>query len=64
MPDEVVETPNGVRIVGYTDYPSRMATQASTLYATNIRHMMDDLTPKKDACRLSTWRTTSSAARR
>jgi NAD(P) transhydrogenase subunit alpha len=48
VPDEVVETANGVRIVGYTDYPSRMATQASTLYATNIRHMMDDLTPKKD----------------
>lgn len=48
VPDEVVETENGVRIVGYTDYPSRMATQASTLYATNIRHMMDDLTPKKD----------------
>ena len=25
-----------------------MATQASTLYATNIRHMLDDLTPAKD----------------
>ena len=25
-----------------------MATQASNLYATNIRHMMTDLTPKKD----------------
>ena len=25
-----------------------MATQASTLYATNIRHMMTDLTPEKD----------------
>ena len=25
-----------------------MATQASTLYSTNIRHMMDDLTPGKD----------------
>jgi NAD(P) transhydrogenase subunit alpha len=25
-----------------------MATQASTLYANNVRHMMDDLTPKKD----------------
>lgn len=48
VPHEVVETANGVRIVGYTDYPSRMATQASTLYATNVRHMMDDLTPKKD----------------
>ena len=25
-----------------------LATQASTLYATNIRHMLDDLTPGKD----------------
>jgi H+-translocating NAD(P) transhydrogenase subunit alpha len=48
VPDQVVESPNGVRVVGYTDFPSRMATQASTLYATNIRHMMDDLTPGKD----------------
>lgn len=48
VPDEVIETENGVTIVGFTDYPSRMATQASSLYATNIRHMMDDLTPNKD----------------
>ncbi|RED18635.1 Re/Si-specific NAD(P)(+) transhydrogenase subunit alpha [Pontivivens insulae] len=45
---EKIETANGVTIVGYTDLPSRMATQSSTLYATNIRHMMDDLTPEKD----------------
>ena len=48
VPDQSIETPNGVRIIGYTDFPSRMATQASTLYSTNIRHMMDDLTPAKD----------------
>ena len=48
VPDEAIETPNGVKIIGYTDFPSRMATQASTLYANNIRHMMDDLTPAKD----------------
>ncbi len=48
VPDEKIETKNGVTIIGYTDFPSRMATQASTLYATNIRHMMDDLTPEKD----------------
>jgi NAD(P) transhydrogenase subunit alpha len=48
VPDQMIETPNGVRIIGYTDFPSRMATQSSTLYATNIRHMMDDLTPGKD----------------
>ena len=46
--DEKLVTDNGVTIVGYTDFPSRMATQSSNLYATNIRHMMDDLTPEKD----------------
>ena len=46
--DEKVVTKNGVTIVGYTDFPSRMAAQASTLYANNIRHMMFDLTPEKD----------------
>jgi NAD(P) transhydrogenase subunit alpha len=48
VPDEKVVSPNGVTIVGYTDYPSRMAAQSSTLYSTNIRHMLTDLTPKKD----------------
>jgi NAD(P) transhydrogenase subunit alpha len=46
--DEKVVTENGVTIIGYTDFPSRMAAQASTLYATNIRHLMTDLTPEKD----------------
>ncbi|MEP2184866.1 proton-translocating transhydrogenase family protein, partial [Roseibium sp.] len=35
-------------IIGYTDFPSRMAAQSSTLYSTNIRHMMSDLTPEKN----------------
>ncbi len=46
--DEKIVTENGVTIVGYTDFPSRMATQSSLLYSTNIRHMMTDLTPEKD----------------
>lgn len=46
--DEKIVTENGVTIIGYTDFPSRMAAQASTLYATNIRHMLTDLTPNKD----------------
>ena len=46
--DEKIVTDNGVTIIGYTDFPSRMAAQSSTLYATNIRHMMTDLTPQKD----------------
>ena len=48
VPDQKIVTDNGVTIVGYTDFPSRMAAQASTLYSTNIRHMLTDLTPKKD----------------
>ena len=47
-PDEKIVTENGVTVIGYTDFPSRMATQSSTLYASNIRHMMTDLTPDKD----------------
>ena len=48
VPDDKIVTKNGVTIVGYTDFPSRMATQSSTLYSTNIRHFMTDLTPGKD----------------
>lgn len=48
VPDQKIVTDNGVTIVGYTDFPSRMAAQASTLYSTNIRHMLTDLTPNKD----------------
>ncbi len=48
VPDQKIVTDNGVTIVGYTDFPSRMAAQSSTLYSNNIRHMLADLTPKKD----------------
>ena len=39
---------SGVTVIGYTDLPSRMANQASQLYATNVRHLLTDLTPAKD----------------
>ena len=45
--DEVV-VKNGVTIIGYTDLPSRLATQASQLYATNLKHLLSDMTPEKD----------------
>ena len=48
VPDQKVVSDNGVTVVGYTDFPSRMAAQASTLYSTNIKNMLADLTPKKD----------------
>jgi len=39
---------DGLTIVGYTDLPSRLATQSSQLYATNLRHLLTDMCPKKD----------------
>src|SRR6056297_819549 len=46
--DERIVSDNGVVVIGYTDFPSRMAAQSSTLCSTNVRHMMTDLTPEKD----------------
>lgn len=34
---------NGVTIVGLTDLPSRMATQSSQLYGTNLWHLLKDM---------------------
>ena len=39
---------HGVSIIGYADLPSRLATQASQLYATNLRHLLTELSPAKD----------------
>jgi len=39
---------NGVTIIGYTDMASRLANQSSQLYATNLRHLLTDMTPEKD----------------
>jgi NAD(P) transhydrogenase subunit alpha len=46
-PNEVV-VKHGVTLIGYTDLPSRLAAQSSQLYATNLRHLLTDLTPEKD----------------
>jgi len=43
-----VAVKHGVSIVGYTDLPSRLASTASQLYGTNLRHFLTDLTPEKD----------------
>ncbi len=47
-PDELVVTPNGVKIIGYTDLPGRLPTQASQLYGTNVVNLFKLLTPSKD----------------
>ncbi|MBJ7899937.1 MAG: Re/Si-specific NAD(P)(+) transhydrogenase subunit alpha [Cyanobacteria bacterium RI_101] len=33
----------GVTVIGYTDLPSRMASQASQLYGTNLWHLLKDM---------------------
>ncbi|XP_063817879.1 NAD(P) transhydrogenase, mitochondrial [Pseudophryne corroboree] len=38
----------GVTHIGYTDFPSRMATQASTLYSNNITKLLKAISPDKD----------------
>ena len=45
--DEIV-VEEGVSIIGYTDLPSRLATQSSQLYGTNLRHLLTDMTPDSD----------------
>ena len=43
-PGEVIVTPNGVTCIGYTDLPSRMAAQSSTLYSNNISNFLLSMT--------------------
>ncbi|GAW47980.1 MULTISPECIES: Re/Si-specific NAD(P)(+) transhydrogenase subunit alpha [unclassified Nocardioides] len=46
--DQKIVTSNGVTIIGYTDLPGRLPTQASQMYGTNLVNLMKLLTPKKD----------------
>jgi len=39
-PGEAYHTDNGVYCIGYTDLPSRLPTQASTLYANNVQKLL------------------------
>src|SRR5262245_45283377 len=47
VPNEVAVR-HGVIIIGYTDLPSRLARQSSTLYATNLLRLIEDLCKTKD----------------
>ncbi len=46
-PNKVV-VKHGVTIIGYTDLPSRLARQSSTLYATNLFRLTEELCKTKD----------------
>ncbi|EFE94771.1 Re/Si-specific NAD(P)(+) transhydrogenase subunit alpha [Serratia odorifera] len=39
--DRVTVTDNGVKIIGYTDLPSRLPTQSSQLYGTNLVNLVN-----------------------
>ena len=46
--DQVVVTPGGVTLIGYTDLPGRLPAQASQLYGTNVVALLKLLTPAAD----------------
>lgn len=48
QPGEVVSSGNGVTMVGYTDLPARLPTQASQLFGTNVANLIALLTPARD----------------
>lgn len=45
---EIVVTDNQVKIIGYTDFPSRLPTQSSQLYGTNLVNLLKLLSKEKD----------------
>jgi NAD(P) transhydrogenase subunit alpha len=51
VPGEVVSR-HGVTIIGYRDLPSRLSRQASTLYATNLFRLAEELCRAKDGIAL------------
>ncbi|PHM27681.1 Re/Si-specific NAD(P)(+) transhydrogenase subunit alpha [Xenorhabdus innexi] len=46
--DKLVVTDNSVKIIGYTDLPSRLPTQSSQLYSTNLVNLMKLLCKEKN----------------
>jgi H+-translocating NAD(P) transhydrogenase subunit alpha len=47
VPGEVVVR-HGVTIIGYTDFPSRLSRQSSSLYANNMLRLLEELAKAKD----------------
>ena len=48
QPGKVVTTDNGVTVIGYTDMPARLPSQASQLYGNNLVNLLKLLCPEKD----------------
>mmetsp|Transcript_69993 Transcript_69993/g.104136 ORF Transcript_69993/g.104136 Transcript_69993/m.104136 type:complete len:1134 (+) Transcript_69993:51-3452(+) len=45
-PNEIVTTENGVKIIGYTDLPSRLASTSSTLFGNNVAKFIMSIGPQ------------------
>jgi NAD(P) transhydrogenase subunit alpha len=54
-PGEVVETANGVKIVGHYNVPSRLAQDASQLYARNLLNLITLLVDKQSGALAINW---------
>ena len=48
VPDEKIVTHNGVTVIGYSDFPSRMARSLRRCTPTIFVNLLTDLTPEKD----------------
>ena len=49
MPDELVETANGVKVMGFSNLPARIGADASALYAKNLVNLLPLLTAEGGA---------------
>ena len=54
-PGEVITTPNGVTVIGYRNYPARLATSASQLFSRNLVSFLEIMFDKKTKAFAVPW---------
>ena len=53
--DDVITTPNGVTIIRYKNWPARLATSSSSLYARNLFAFLETMFDKKTKAFAVNW---------
>jgi len=48
VPEKMIVTESGVKVIGFTDLPGRLPTQSSEMYATNLVNLTKLLSKEKD----------------
>ena len=48
VPDQMIITESGIKVIGYNDLPGRLPTQSSEMYATNLVNLTKLLSKEKD----------------